>query len=70
MDMKDQIILLVIGLTVGAIITVVVLTRRIGTQSPSYKVVHTYNNLEEWTFVKDGDGRVQGVRVTRRAEQD
>ena len=28
----------------------------------------TYNNLEEWEFIKDGRGRVSGVKVHRHAE--
>lgn len=70
MDTADKILLVIIGvgLTVGIVVALAL--RSTSSQSSAYKVVHTYDNLEEWTFLKDDDGRVRGVRVTRKAKQD
>lgn len=69
MNTTDKILLAIIGIGITVSVVVALVLTRSG-QSSAYKVVHTYDNLEEWTFIKDDDGRTRGVRVTRKAKQD
>jgi hypothetical protein len=67
MDNFARILFLVFGITIGAIV-VVVLTRPKPTAT--YALAKTYQNEEKWEFLKDENGRVIGVTVHRKAEQN
>ena len=69
MNTTDKILLAIIGIGITvSVVVALVLTR--SAQSSAYKVVHTYDNLEEWTFIKDDDGRTRGVTVHRKASEN
>ena len=74
---------LVIGLAIGVPIAFAVFfalrSKTASTRSTAYTMAEalpvaqpqvTYKNLEEWEFIKNGDGRVTGVRVHRTATQE
>lgn len=67
MDSTDKIILLIAGIGISAALAFFILRPKVGSQV--YKVVQTYENEETWEFLKDDNGRVTGVKIHRKAEQ-
>jgi len=67
MDSTDKIILFIAG--IGFAVGIAFYFLRSKTSSQTYKVVQTYQNEETWNFIKDENGRVTGVTVHRKAEQ-
>jgi len=66
MDTLEKILFVVFGIAIGAVV-VIVLTRPKSTAT--YTLAKTYQNEETWEFLKDENGRVRGVTVHRKAEQ-
>jgi len=66
MDNLEKTLLVIFGIAIGAVI-VIVLTRPKTTAT--YALAKTYQNEEKWEFLKDDNGRVTGVTVHRKAEQ-
>jgi len=66
MDNLEKTLLVIFGIAIGAVI-VIVLTRPKTTAT--YALAKTYQNEEKWEFQKDENGRVTGVTVHRRAEE-
>ena len=67
MNTTDTIILLIAGIGITAVVAFLVFRPK--TSSQTYKVVQSYQNEETWNFTKDENGRVTGVTVHRKAEQ-
>ena len=64
---NTTIILLIAGIGITAVVAFLVFRPK--TSSQTYKVVQSYQNKETWNFIKDENGRVTGVTVYRKAEQ-
>jgi len=70
METWEKVLLLVLGVAVGAGITFVLTRPRADAQPTSYAVARTYSNTEEWEIIRDEKtGRVKGVKAHRRAEE-
>ena len=68
MDTWEKVLLVIIGIAVGAGITVVLIPRASIPQT--YAVARTYSNTEEWDIIRDEEtGRVKGVRAHRNAKE-
>jgi hypothetical protein len=67
MDTLEKALFVIFGIAIGAVV-VIVLTRPKPTAT--YALAKTYQNEETWQFLKDENGRVTGVTVHRKAEQN
>lgn len=71
MDNAEKALLLIIGAIIGGFIVLMVKPSLAlsSASAPQFRV-RTYENMEEWEFVRDPKtGRTQGVRAKRHAEQ-